>query len=218
MKLYHGITALLFPPKCVLCRRILEKDETDLCRCCRQENDPFPKPKTRLPFLESWTALWYYSGNVRKSILRFKFNNARSYGDVYGRLLAMKILQDFPDGFDTLTWIPISKLRRIKRGYDQVELIANAVGRELGMEPQQLLNKFRNNRPQSGISGQAKRRANVLGVYEAVDPQQIRGKRILLLDDIVTTGSTAGEASRVLLTAGAKDVIFAAVAAASHQK
>ena len=58
----------------------------------------------------------------------------------------------------------------------------------------------------------------MLGVYRAIDPQQLSGKRILLLDDIMTTGATAGECARVLLTAGAKEVFCATVAAASHQR
>ena len=126
----------------------------------------------------------------------------------------MKLLQEHPDGFDVLTWVPISRLRKFRRGYDQVELIAKAVGRELGMVPVPTLQKVRHNRPQSGIPGAEKRRANVLGAYREVSREQIVGKRVLLLDDILTTGATAGEAARVLLTAGAKEVHCAAVAAA----
>ena len=81
-----------------------------------------------------------------------------------------------------------------------------------------MLRKIRNNRPQSGISGEAKRRANVLGVYRATDPEDLAGKRVLLLDDIVTTGATAAEAARVLLTAGAKQVHLGCIAAAIHHK
>ena len=64
------------------------------------------------------------------------------------------------------------------------------------------------------MAGQAERRANVLGVYEVIDPQIIAEKRILLLDDIITTGTTAGECARVLLTAGAKEVHCGCIAAA----
>ena len=66
--------------------------------------------------------------------------------------------------------------------------------------------------PQSGISGEAERRANVLGAYRVKDPAAVKGKRILLMDDVITTGATAGECARVLLTAGAKCVSCAAVA------
>ena len=85
------------------------------------------------------------------------------------------------------------------------------------MKPVPTLRKIRHNRPQSGIDDQAKRRANVLGAYSAVCPQEVQGKRILLLDDIITTGATAGECARVLLTAGAKEVHCGFIAAASHQ-
>lgn len=218
MKLFHAVMALVFPPKCILCRQILQKEETDLCHSCRAEVSDYPKPKRELSFIESWTALWYYEGNVRRSLLRYKFHGARSYADIYGRLLAMKLLREYPEGFDLLTWIPISSIRKLRRSYDQVELIARAVARELGMEPVRTLKKIRHTPPQSGISGSAQRRANVLGAYEAVDPERFAGKRVLLLDDIITTGATAGEAARVLLTAGAKEVNCAAVAAASNQR
>ena len=86
------------------------------------------------------------------------------------------------------------------------------------MEPVQTLKKIRNNRPQSGITGQAQRRANVLGVYKVLCPQELSGKRVLLLDDIITTGATAGECARVLLTAGAKEVHCGFIAAVrSHE-
>ena len=81
------------------------------------------------------------------------------------------------------------------------------------MEPMPTLKKIRHNRPQSRIADAAKRRANVLGVYRVVDPEVVSGKRVLLLDDILTTGATMSEAARMLKTAGAKEVHSAAVAA-----
>ena len=218
MKLFHHILQLLFPSKCVLCGKILQKGALDLCHDCRAEISDHPKPKNPIQFLASWTVLWYYEGNVRQSLLRYKFSNRRSYAASYGRLLAMKLLREYPDGFDVLTWIPISTQRKLERGYDQVELLAAAVATELDMEAVPTMQKIRNNPPQSGISGSAQRRANVLGVYRATDPDRIRGKRVLLLDDIITTGATASEAARVLLTAGASEVTCAAIAAASHSK
>ena len=214
----EGILNLLFPPKCVLCGKILEKEETDMCHSCRAEISECGKPKTAIPFIESWLALWYYEGKVRSSLLRYKFGGHRGYAKVYGRLLAMKLLRDNAEEFDILTYTPISRLRKFRRGYDQVLLLADAVGAELGTEVVPTLNKIRNNPPQSGIPSAPQRRANVLGVYRSVNKAQFMGMRVLLLDDIVTTGSTASECARVLLTDGAKEVICAAVAAASEQK
>lgn len=214
MKLYHFLMELLFPPKCVLCRKLLKSGEIDLCRECRADAPEYAGKKINIRFLDSFAAVWYYEGNVRRSLLRFKFYNARSYGVSYGRILAMRLQREYPDGFDMLTWVPVSRLRKLRRGYDQVELLAKAVGRELGLSPVPTLKKIRNNRPQSRLKDPAARRANVLGAYRLLEGTAVKGQRVLLLDDILTTGATAGECARVLLSAGAKEVHCAAVAAA----
>ena len=214
MMLTEWILHLLFPPKCILCRRLLTREETDLCTDCRLDAPEYPGGKRKLQFLDSFAAVWYYEGNVRGSLLRYKFHNARSYAPAYGRLLAMRLQREHPEGFDLLTWVPVSRLRKFRRGYDQVELLAKAVGQELGLPVVPVLKKLRNNRQQSRITAAAERRANVLGVYRVTEPQTVRGKRVLLLDDILTTGATAGECARVLLTAGAEEVHCAVLAAA----
>lgn len=217
MKLLPILQNLLFPPKCILCGRLLSGEETDLCHTCRTETKVCTKPKIKIPMVAEWTAMWYYEGTVRESLLRFKFRNRRSYAEGYGPLLAMKLQQDLPD-FDVLTWVPISARRKRKRGYDQVQLIADAVGPELELVPVQTLKKIRDNPPQSGIQDPAKRRANVLGAYAPADPENLAGKRVLLLDDIITTGATVSECAKVLRIAGAKDVFCAAVAASRYQR
>lgn len=213
MKALNLIYGLLFPPKCVLCGDLLRSGEQDLCKECRSEAHLFPNGKRKLQFLDSFAAVWYYEGSIRRSMLRFKFYGRRSHAVSYGRLLAMELTKEFPDGFDVLTWIPVSRSRRLRRGYDQVELIAKAAARELGMEATPTLRKIRSNPPQSRITGEAQRRANVLGVYRVRQDADIRGKTVVLLDDILTTGATMGEAARMLRTAGAEQVHGAAVAA-----
>lgn len=217
MKLYHYIMNLLFPPRCVLCGRLLEAAELDLCRDCREEAPEFRGRKSGPQFLDSFAAVWYYEGNVRKSLLRFKFHGARNLARGYGRMLAMTVAREYPEGFDVLTWIPVSPMRRLRRSYDQVELIARAVGKELGMKPVPLLRKVRHNPAQSGLHDAEARRKNVQGVYRIRTGASIEGRRILLLDDILTTGATAGEAARVLREAGAKEVHCAAMAAARKE-
>lgn len=225
MKLWKVILNLIFPPRCILCRKILADQETDLCRCCREETEEFPfcpenkhpSGKSRLQFLDSFTAVWYYEENVRRSILRYKFHRARNYAPAYGRMLAMKLLRDCPDDADLITWVPVSRLRKLRRGYDQSQLLAEAVGRELGMETVPLLKKIRHNPPQSGTSGE-KRKANVLGAYAAVNTSAGQGKRVFLIDDVFTTGATAEECARVLLTAGVREVHCGVIAAAQKHE
>ena len=89
------------------------------------------------------------------------------------------------------------------------------IARELGAEAVCTLKKIRHNQPQSTLGGVSHRKANVLGAYRVIQP--VEGKKILLLDDIVTTGATASECARTLLTAGAKEVKLAALAVASHE-
>ena len=85
------------------------------------------------------------------------------------------------------------------------------------MQEVAVVRKIRNTKPQSTMGSAAHRRANILGAYEVIDPALVRGKRILLLDDIITTGTTASECAKTLLTAGAKEVKLAALAVASFE-
>ena len=119
--------------------------------------------------------------------------------------------------FDLLTWVPVSARRRFCRGYDQVGLLARALGRELGIKPQRTLRKVRHTPAQSTLSGAEQRKANVLGAYRVVNPRALQGKRVLLLDDIITTGATLSECARTLEAAGAARVLGASVAAGRNR-
>ena len=123
----YWLLHLLSPPRCVLCKQFLAKDEMDLCRQCRKTAPLFKKPQNKLSFVAGWTALWYYKDTVRGSILRYKFYGKRHYAPAYGRLLSVKLLAAGLGDLDTLTLVPIAPLRRFTRGYDQVELLTNAV-------------------------------------------------------------------------------------------
>jgi len=204
---------LLFPRKCILCRRLLRREEIDLCGDCRKDVEPYASGKRKFQFLDSVTAVWYYEENVRRTIVRYKFYGARFLAKNFGRQLAMRVVQEDLD-HDLITWVPVSRWRRFRRGFDQVELLARYAAKELGSRPVRCLKKTRNNRAQSTLRDAAQRRANVLGVYRITDPELVSGKKILLLDDVLTTGATAGECARVLLTAGAKEVHCAVLAAA----
>ena len=147
----------------------------------------------------------------------FKFYSHRSYARSYGQLLAQK-LQQTKCEFDVLTWIPISLPRLWRRGYDQSRLLAQAIGQEMNITPLKTLVKFRHVKPQSRFQSAPQRKANILGAYRCICPDQVRDKRILLVDDIFTTGATSGECARMLLAAGAKSVALIVVACADHTK
>lgn len=212
MRMLEAVKDLLFPGKCLLCGRLLADAQTDLCADCRS-NAPYcgDRHKT-IPFVDKWEAVWYYEEQVRESLLRYKFSGKAHYAQAYGRFLALRISQRFGDGFDVLTYVPVSARRRFRRGYDQVRLLAQAVGDELGCGFVKTLRKVRHNVAQSSIKEDERRRANVLGVYRVRAPDLIRGKRVLLLDDIITTGSTVSECAKTLKLSGATEVLCAAMA------
>ena len=161
--------------------------------------------------------MWYYKGDVGRSIRRFKFYNTRGYARIYARFLAQKLLEDEKFQFDVLSWIPVSYLRRLSRGYDQSQVLAEAVARELNLPLVKVLRKHRHTKPQSKLKTVDQRRANILNAYRVLTPELIRGKRVLILDDVITTGATSSECAKTLLIAGAKEVQFAAIAAALYQ-
>ena len=212
----HRLWAILFPPRCILCRKLLGKEETDLCHHCRENAPEVTKEKFKYSFIARWCAVWYCKDNVRGSILRYKFYRRQSYAEIYGRLLAMKLQRTGLDDFDVLTWVPVSFLRRMKRGYDQTEILTKAVAKELGVPAVKVLKKIRHTPPQSSIPTADARRANVLNAYRVMAPELVRGKHILLLDDILTTGATASECAKILRLAGAEEVSLGIIAVAPH--
>lgn len=218
MKLLQRILEILYPPKCVLCRDLLSKEETDLCHSCRKNAPCFEGHRRDLHFVQDYTAVWFYENDARGSILRYKFSNARSYAAAYSRMIAMRVSQDLPEKIDLVTWVPLGPKGLAKRGYDQVELLAGPAARELELPIRRLLKKIREDKVQSSLETPEERRANVLGAYALLDRDWVEGRNILLLDDVITTGATLSECARLLREAGAKNVYCAAVAAVRNPK
>lgn len=215
MRLFPWLLDLIYPPKCAFCGKLLGKDETDLCAKCRKG---LPEVSGSIKRGEAFRQCWsvcYYEDVVVDSIHRLKFNGMQQYARVYGRLIAMLLLRGKVK-FDVLTWVPISSKRRRKRGYEQTKLIAKTVAAELGCACVQTLSKVRDNPPQYTQKSAAERRGNVLNAYRAVRPDRFRGKRVLLIDDVITTGATLSECSKTLLMAGAAQVECATLAAAQN--
>lgn len=205
-----GILDFLFPRHCPFCGRIAGKDL--LCSTC-QETLPWCRTIRHGAFGECAAPL-YYEGGVRDALLAFKFRRRVEHLSCFGMLMAATAAEHFADRFDAVTWVPVSKKRLKKRGFDQSRMLCASLCVDWHTEPQETLRKTVDNPPQSGIDDPAARRANVLGAYEAVAPEDIAGKRFLLVDDILTTGATLSECVRVLKAAGAADVVCLTMAMA----
>ena len=210
----NSLKDLIWPRRCILCRRPVGADGARLCPdCAASLPEPFSGARRGTHYRRWASALWY-EGRVRESFLRFKFGGCRFYADWYGPWLANAVRKQLGEKFDLMTYVPISRLRKRKRGYDQTLLLAQAAGKALGMEPVCMLKKRSFVKPQSRTLGPEERQRNIRGAFRVIDAEAVKGKRILLIDDVLTTGATVSEASHVLLEAGAKSVDVATLAAA----
>ncbi len=212
MRALESILDLLFPPKCPFCTRVL--DRPGVCAGC----------ESTLPWTEESDSLWglpgglrcaaplWYEETAREGLLRLKFQGAAGAAEPLGGLIAQCAAERLSGEFDTVTWVPVSRKRLRRRGYDQAELLAKSACRRWDTRPVRLLEKIRDNPAQSSLTEEAARWENVRGVYRAAEPEVIRGRRVLLVDDICTTGATLAECAGVLRSAGAAEVVCAAVA------
>lgn len=213
MSFISTILDLFFPPKCVFCGKVLNKADEGMCDRCVES----------LPFAENngcqdgeifdfCVSPLYYVDVVRRSILRYKFKGAVNYAPVYGKLLA-DCIRECPDlHYDLISWVPLSNKRERSRGYDQAMLLAQATALELDDVAVETLKKPHDVQAQSELGDRTERSRNISGAYIASDPEIIAGKRVLLIDDIVTTCSTLDECAGVLKAAGATGIVCAALA------
>lgn len=210
MKLTDTLLDLLFPPKCPFCQRV--QDAPGMCPDCEQALPWTDEAHglRELPGRLLCAAPLWYEGSVREAVRRFKFRGGVSAAGPLGELVVQAAAERFSGEFDAVTWVPVSAKRLRKRGYDQSRLLAESACKLWGVEPERLLRKIRDNPAQSGLESAGDRWKNVRDVYEALgDPA---GKRVLLIDDVCSTGATLVSAAGTLLAAGAAGVVCAAAA------
>ena len=204
---------LLFPPRCVLCHRFLPSSREPVCDPCGKYLLRQQIQIRRGRYYSYCVSPLTYEEPVRGSVHRFKFAGRRFYAKAYGLWLAAAIRQEDLE-YDMVTWVPVSRKRLRKRGYDQSELLCKETAEHLGAEPVRCLRKVRHNPPQSSLTQAEKRKSNVAGAYMPACSCDLSGKRVLLIDDVITSGATLEECSRVLQLSGVKEVVCATLAQA----
>ncbi len=219
MGILSSIADLFFPPKCIFCGKPLPKPDRGgrVCRGCRRTlpyNEELIPPKDGMSRV---CAPLIYRDGVRDALRQFKFHGHSDYAAPLGKFIADEVRRRFAGQYDLITWAPISAARMAQRRYDQGMLLAEAAALELGDVAVSVLEKVRDNPPNSSL-GAKQRGENVRDAYRATAPELVSGKRVLLIDDIYTTGATMGECARVLAEAGALQVLGAAVARAGVEK
>ena len=207
IKFFDYILSLIYPPKCVFCGTVIDK--SDICEEC-EKTLPYTKGESiyqKFPFVDKCISPLYYKDYVRRAVLRFKFAGCSCYSRRLGGIMSECAENNLDCGsIDMVSCIPLSRKRMHDRGYNQAELLAKEISKKVGVEYLPTLKKIRHNTAQSTIKDSKQRAANVIGAYRVIDAEEVKGKYILLVDDVVTTGSTVSECARILKKSGAKAV------------
>lgn len=213
------ILDVLFPPRCPWCNTVLGKRHDCAAQhqmeALRLPVRPLPAPKLDSPWLlrDVW-ACYSYEEPVRGAILRMKFESERNLAVPMGGQLAEVYAESGVAAHtDVIVPVPMSPKSQKRRGYNQSALVAwELSGRVAVTCLSGALQKTRETTPQSEL-GRTERLVNVAGAYQA-DETQLKGKRVLLVDDIFTTGSTLNECAKAVLDAGAAECRALCLAAA----
>lgn len=185
-------------PKCVKCGYPFASDldlgGTPMCPVCASG-------KCELDWIRSACV---YDDASRGAMLPFKHGGRVKYAYFMSRAM-MWALRDIDVDVDMIMPVPLANRRLFKRGYNQATLLSRPISRVLGV-PMDLDSVRRLHRPDMGHKNARQRAENISGVFSVVKPNNIAGKRILLVDDVMTTGATFYELRRVLMRAGASAV------------
>ena len=193
---------MFFPPVCGFCGKL---DRNSLCNKCKiqiQKNNlsKIEDYKNTSSYFDEHIYLFQYSGEIRNMILNYKFREKSYIYNTFVELIKNneKICAQIKK-YDIIMPVPISKKRLNTRGYNQSALIARKIAKTLNMcYEENILVKIKDNKPQSEM-GQEKRKSNVKDVYTIKNKEKIYQKKILLIDDIFTTGNTVNECAKVLI-------------------
>jgi ComF family protein len=189
---------LIFPPQCEVCHR---KSEETLCHDCFAQVK-FMKPQMGINSAAA------YEGVVKTALHRFKFQNRKRLAQPLGIMLVNYLCQ-LPgfkiEAIDCIVPVPLHQRRQRARGFNQVELLAEVVGRYFEKPVVPAIARIRDTHPQFDLPRE-QRISNVKGVFKATNPSALAGRTVLLLDDIYTTGSTVAECSQAIRRAGAKKI------------
>jgi ComF family protein len=225
----HGLLDLMLPPRCLRCGVTVDGHGRLCAECwraltflgppqCRLCGYPLPHalPAAPLcgdcaaeaPAYDRARAALRYDDGARRLILAFKHADRTDTAPAFGRWLAGAGAELLADA-ELITPVPLHRLRLLKRGYNQAAILARALARESGLAlVPDLLQRRRATRSQQGLSGHARLENVTAGAFR-VHPWhrgRVEGRRVLLIDDVLTTGATVGACTRVLRRAGASQV------------
>lgn len=210
-----GLVDLLLPPACPVCDELLDRAGEIICPACRYGFDPLPGETTRTLGADcEIRAGFHYGGAAREAIAALKFRGRRELARPLSQM-TLGVLHGWPaERFDLLMPVPLHPGRLAERGFNQAALLARAFARQLNLPVSQALVRTRPTLPQGQTRGPIERQRNVAAVFQVRDARAVEGRRICLVDDVVTTGATLSSCARALRAAGAGSVGALCVACA----
>ncbi len=199
---------LLFPPSCPICGEDVGKDEV-ICKRCRKQLPLIIHHTWETEKLTSARAIFTYTYPIKPLLLKIKYHRDITLAYLLGREIG-KLLKENKMSLhhlDYLIPIPTSRKRKKKRLYNQTEELIKGIRKEIPIPPILRIKRIRQEKSQVGLTRE-ERRENIKGAFEIPVPgiEKIRGKKIMIFDDVYTTGATAEEMAEVLFSAGAREV------------
>jgi len=207
--MWDSFLNLIFPPRCEVCKT---NNNQAICQSCFSQIK-FMKPHLGIHCVS------VYDGALRTAIHRFKFKGRKKLARALGVIIVQYLSQSPSlqmDEIDLIVPVPLHAKRLRQRGFNQTELLAQAISKYFGVEAKSVLARTRDTKAQFDLH-RNERFANIEGAFEVIDQDSIHGRRILLLDDIYTTGATISECSKALQAAGAKRVEILTLSRALEQ-
>ncbi|MBP3596336.1 MAG: ComF family protein [Clostridia bacterium] len=198
---------LFFPPVCGICG---EKNQNWLCSKCKIDIEIKKKninTKVYLKYYEEILFIFKYE-EIRNEILQYKFSNKAYLSNMFVNIILNdKKICDKIKLYDIILSVPMTKKKKSRRGYNQTELISKKISQNLNIEyKNNVLVKEKNNLTQSSLT-EKERFENVKNVFKVQNEEIIKNKKIILFDDILTTGATVNECAKQLKKAGAKEIL-----------
>ena len=207
--LFSEILNLIYPPVCGICGKL---NSNFLCKKCQKELEAeavfgIDNIENNTKYFDEHLYIFKYEGIIRRTIIKYKFKEEiYLYKTFVNFLLKNKKFFEKIKKYDTIIPVPISKKRYKIRGYNQSELIGKDLSKKLNINiGTEYLFKTKNIMEQSKLSKE-ERAKNIQGVYKLINKEKLENKKILLIDDVYTTGSTVNECSRILRKANPKKI------------
>ena len=202
-----NLLELVYPNVCGFCNKICKNELCNKCKMkiIQHQIDIVIKPENK--YFKELISILKYEGIIRDKILQYKFEDTAYIYKTFAKIvLKNKKVCGLLKKYDIIIPVPIHKKRKLQRGYNQTQLIAKEISKNIDIKLcNNVLVKNKNTIAQSKLN-KNKRKQNIKGAFKALNVQNIQGKSVLLFDDIYTTGSTANECSKILKEAGAKTV------------